>query len=327
MTPQPRRTYWHLEGRGRVPSEYEIVSTQLLPSATKGFAVRTGVAAWIERHRHTGGLVCADWDAFADPQATTYASYVEVQNERTIHVQSVFASLGDQRSPDAWLRCVREILAPLRYPAHGLQMVSAYLGSMAPSGRLAIALSFQTADAIRVVQHLAERLALFRRQHPNIADDARAHWESEPAWQPWRKLIEELLVTYGFEEALIGLNLVVKPAFDAFFLHHLAQTAATLGDFATQQMLGSLAQNAAWQRAFTRSLVDLLALSDAGNLARIAELVGRTLPAARAAVEVSAERLAALSGCAVGTPALHALHEEYLAQLGVGSQAMHEDPR
>lgn len=291
-----RRTYWHLQAQGRVPSDYEIASTALLYHPGHGFGVRTPGAHWMERH--ASRLRCADWDRFADPRATTYAAYTELQQRRAIYLDTVLDTVGsaDQTLPAEWLQCLRELVAPLRYPAHGLQMVAAYAGSMAPGGRLVIALAFQAADAMRVVQCLAYRLAQLRRLHPAIADDAASAWRGARHWQPWRKLIEQLLVTYDWDEALMALNLVVKPAFDALFLGALAQAAARQGDDTTQRMLASLGEDSAWQRDWTEALLRMLAVEEPENRRVASELAAHWVPRALQAAEASCERLAGVAG-------------------------------
>ena len=46
-----RRTFWHLEGKRRVPTDYEIKSSRLLYYPERGLAVKTPVGAWIERYQ------------------------------------------------------------------------------------------------------------------------------------------------------------------------------------------------------------------------------------------------------------------------------------
>ena len=51
MSGAPPRTYWHLLGTKRVPSEYEIVSSRLLYYPGRGFEVKVPAAAWYEGSR------------------------------------------------------------------------------------------------------------------------------------------------------------------------------------------------------------------------------------------------------------------------------------
>src|SRR5205085_2291814 len=85
--------------------------------------------------------------------------------------------------------------------------------------------------------------------------DARAVWQTDPAWQPWREVIERLLVTYDWGEALIALCFSIKPRFDELFGAQLAELARTSGDDALAHLLGSLAEDGKWHRAWSAELV------------------------------------------------------------------------
>src|SRR5436190_135955 len=51
------------------------------------------------------------------------------------------------------------LLSALRFPLHGLQMVAAYVGALAPSGRISVACALQAADQLRAIQRLCQWLA------------------------------------------------------------------------------------------------------------------------------------------------------------------------
>jgi Methane/Phenol/Toluene Hydroxylase len=51
----------------------------------------------------------------------------------------------------AMVGLARSHTGPLRFPGHGLQMLAAYIGKMAPSSRITMAASFQAADEMRSV--------------------------------------------------------------------------------------------------------------------------------------------------------------------------------
>ena len=105
------------------------------------------------------------------------------------------------------------VLAPLRYPIHGLQMLAAYVGHMAPSGRIVVAAAFQSADEMRRVHRIAYRMRQLQNKRVAFGKDSKAEWQSEPMWQPLREMIERLLVTFDWAEAFTGVNLVLKPMF------------------------------------------------------------------------------------------------------------------
>jgi len=268
-----RRTYWHLEPLRRKPTDYDVVTSRLLYYPERGFEVDLPIGAWYARHQRGSPLRVNDWDGFRDPRETTYTRYTELQKAQEIYVDGLLESIEmtghDQRLHPEWVALLDRVLAPLRYPVHALQMAAAYVASMAPGGRIVVAAALQAADEIRRVQRLAYRAAQLRQLHPHFARESRATWEDDPLWQPMRALLERLLVTYDFGEALVALNLAVKPAFDRLFLIDFGELAARRGDEVLGKIFLSLEQDCAWHRAWTAALVDHAITSDPDNRAVI----------------------------------------------------------
>jgi toluene monooxygenase system protein E len=266
-----RRTYWHLESLGRKPTDYEIVSSRLLYYPGRGLEVRVPAGDWIRRHQAGSPLTRADWERFEDPRATTYASYVTLRNEREIYVDGLLRAAeesgADRALSPGWVGTLDRLMAPLRYPIHGLQMAGAYVAHLAPEGRVVLAGLFQAADEMRRVHRLAYRLRQIQDAHPGTGEGSRALWQDDPMWQPLRELVERLLATYDWGEAFAALNLAVKPVFDALFLRGFARLARRNGDEALAGMLGSFGEDAAWHREWSGALARL-AVEDRPDLAR-----------------------------------------------------------
>ena len=74
-----QRTYWHLDGLGRRPTDYEIASSRLMYHAERGFEVRGPLAESLERRSK---LAMSDWGKFRDPRQTTYALYTHLQRTK-----------------------------------------------------------------------------------------------------------------------------------------------------------------------------------------------------------------------------------------------------
>jgi toluene monooxygenase system protein E len=282
-----QRTYWHLEGRGRVPSDYEVTTSKLLYYPERGFEVNTPIGAWYERHQ-TGSRLRATWAGFSDPRETTYARYVELQDRQEAFVDELLRSVDDtdsdaELSPD-WLSVLDAVLPVLRYPAHALHMSAAYVGSMAPEGRVVVSCALQAADEMRRIQRFAYRMRQLQEVRPNFGDGARSAWQTAAGWQPLRRVLEHLLCTYDFGEAAIALNLVVKPAFDRLFMFHFARHASERGDALLAQMLGSLARDCSWQRAWTGAFVRAALAEREDNQQPIVEWISRWWPPMREAL-------------------------------------------
>lgn len=259
---RPLKTYSHLAGARRVPSEYEIATTRLLYQPQRGFEVDVPLADWYRRHQQGSALRCADWEAFADPRATTYTAYTALQSRQEAHAEGLLRSI-DERDYDAALpaparELVVRLLSPLRFAVHGLQMVAAYVGQLAPASRIAIAAMLQAADELRRLQRIAYRVAQLRRADARLEDaDARgrALWQRDPAWQPLRRLIERLLVTWDWGEALVALNVCTKPLLDEAVLVGFAAAARQAGDYLLGELFFSLKGDCLWHAAWTEALL------------------------------------------------------------------------
>lgn len=298
------RTWPMLQGARRKPSEYEIVTHQVSYHFDNGPApfaldVGTPMNRWYLRYREGSPLKAADWNAFRDPRKLTYRSYVEQQSRREAHVDSIV----DRYESEAhavelgadWVALLSRTYLASRYSCHALQMAAMYLASMAPSSYVTNCAEFQAADEMRRIQRIAYRAAALAASHdPALREPgtARAIWETDPAWQPLRECLERLLVAYDWGEALVALNLCVKPAHDAVLITQLAEAARAAGDEELVLTLGDVAldseRSAEWSEALTAFAVE----QSPENEATIDAWVATWRPRAEAAVAPLRELLA-----------------------------------
>jgi toluene monooxygenase system protein E len=291
----PLRTYSHLAAERRVPSEYDVVTSRMLYHPQRGFEVEVPLAAWYQRHQKGSLLACADWERFRDPRETTYPAYTALQSRQEVHLQGVARSWDatehDPAVAAGWAQAFARVLAPLRFPLHGFQMIAAYAGQMAPSGRITIACAFQAADEMRRVHWLARRMGHLRRSDPSLPAESRKHWQEGAAWQPLRRAVELALVAFDWGEALVALNLCLKPLLEGLFLTELGRQARQGQDFLLAQMLDSFDEDGRWHRDWSAALVRLAQAERPENCAAIAGWVDRWYPLGRAALEAAAPLL------------------------------------
>jgi toluene monooxygenase system protein E len=321
MTEHPRekprsrlKTYSHLQGQRRLPSEYELLTTELLYYPRRGFEVEVPLAEWYQKYQRESRFVCDDWERFADPRETTYARYTAIQKTRESFVDGILSSV--ERSPPAavpgWMKTLERAFSPLRYPFHGFQMISAYIAQMAPSGRITVAALFQSADEMRRVQRIAYRAAQLRQAAPDFAAGARELWQRELAWQPLREAVERLLVAYDWGEAFAGLALCVKPLVDELFMVELAAAARRAGDYPLGEILSSLDEDCRWHRAWSAALVRMALSARPDNRGVLSEGIARWRPLGLRAVQAAAP----LFGDAAAAAAVDERHRAWLAELG-----------
>lgn len=282
-----QRSYWHLQARGRVPQPYEIATSQLLYHTELGFALPTPGADWMQRYGLASPLR-GKFREFQDPRSTTYARYVELQAARESFVEQLLLAAeqtGEDRAlPPGWLDVLGAVLPVLRYPSHALHMLAAYVAHLAPEGRVVVAGAFQAADELRRLQHWAYRMRQLQELRPGFGEAAREQWQTHPAWQPLRRVLERLLVTYDFGEAFCALQLVVKPALDELYMVEFAALAQERGDRLFAALAQALEADCSWQRAWSDELVRVALREYPDNVASLRAWVAHWWPPMQAAL-------------------------------------------
>lgn len=238
---KPLKTWSHLAGNRRRPSEYEIVSTYLhtsLDNLEKPWEMDIDVHMnqWYLKYRNNSPLQLEDWDAFKDPDQLIYRTYNILQDGQETYVKSLFDQFSDREHDKSlergWVELLSKVYSPVRYLFHGLQMGSAYIAQMAPASTITNCAVFQTADSLRWLTHTAYRTRELSINYPDIGfgEKEKQIWEDHPGWQGFRELVEKALVAWDWGEAFVAINLVLKPAVDASLLHQLGNAGRQQGD-------------------------------------------------------------------------------------------------
>jgi hypothetical protein len=293
----PQKTYWHLLQQRRMPTEYEIVTSKLLSYTGEGFTGKrfeldVPLLDWYKRFQQDSPLTCTSWENFRDPRETTYTRYTDIQRHKEIFVDGILEEIEttgyDRQISSRWLQVLSRVVAPLRYPGHGLQMLASYIGQMAPSGRIVITAALQSADEMRRVQRIAYRVRQLQQFHLGFATDSKARWETDPLWQPLRIAIEKLLVCYDWAEAFVGLNLVLKPLVDEVFMKHFSDLALREGDYLLGRVFYSLNEDCQWHREWSQALTRMVIQDNSHNTAIIQGWIEKWHPIAARALQAFA---------------------------------------
>lgn len=296
------KTWSSFGNLGRKPSEYEVV-THRMNHTTGAVPLEMGPEVhgnrWLQQHRDAIALDVTPLEDFRDPDAMTYRKYTTEQDQQETYVdgllaQSAESGRGDGLLSTAALDLLQSAMTPTRYLGHGLQMVSAYVQQLARSSYVANCASFQTADQMRRVQRVAYRTRQLADAYPQrgFGRSERQSWEHAPDWQPAREAIERLLVAFDWDEAFVGLNLVVKPLADELFLRSFAAVAREAGDELDAQIAENLFRDALRQRRWTAAATRLLVAAGESNATRVATLVAMWQPLGERMVEGGARLLA-----------------------------------
>ncbi|MBO0819545.1 MAG: aromatic/alkene monooxygenase hydroxylase subunit beta [Nocardiopsaceae bacterium] len=300
---RPLRTWSIADAGRRRPTEYEIVTKKFhyhFGRQPAPFDLDPGSAInqWYLKHREGSPLRADDWEGFSDPAQLNYRRYIALQHDREIYAERVvdsFEALDHDANLDpAWVAVLARLYLPARFAFHVLQIVSLYVGQLGPSAAITNASFFQAADELRALQWIAYRARSLSEAHgPELADGnvTRGIWEDDPAWQPARETLETLLLAYDWGEAFTALNLVVKPALDAFFKERLADAAASRGDGLTAQLLRESGVDSARSREWTSALETYATAQRAENEPVLRDWKEKWRPAADRAVNGLAQIL------------------------------------
>lgn len=300
MTAAPTRRLktWSVAGDSRrKPTEYEAVTGKFhyhfnRRPAPFDLDPDSAINRWYLKHREGSPLQTDNWEGFRDPAALNYRRYIALQHDREIYAEGVvdhYEALGNDHKLDpAWIETLTRIYVPARYLFHVLQITSLYVGQLAPSAYITNAAFFQAADELRALQWIAYRaksLSLTHGAQLANTEATRRIWETDQAWQPARETLERLLLAYDWGEAFTALNLVVKPAFDAFFKEVFVDVAAHNGDGLTAALLQESRVDTTRNQAWSAALARYALTANPGNRAVIYDWVEKWRPFADRAVD------------------------------------------
>ncbi len=324
------KTFSRLADGRRVPSEYEIVSSQLHYHFPHKFELsqENPVSKWYYQYREGSPLKCENWETFADPRRTTYRGYNGLQDDKETLVDGLLAEIDDSGYDDKlsqeWIDFLHHWYGPLRYAAHGLEMMSAYVGQMAPASRVTNCSTFQAADEMRRLQRIAYR-SVQLNQHRGGCDPAahRGFWEDAEAFQPLRKLLEEALIAYDFGESFTALHLVIKPRIDPLINEQMCgELAAANTDTILREIHYSFNEDSKWHRRWSTDLARAVIADTAGNADQMNEWIDKWKDAGDEAVTALAGVLSDAPNGIDGAAVASAINEAATAHAKEATAAM-----
>ncbi|WP_440995071.1 aromatic/alkene monooxygenase hydroxylase subunit beta [Arhodomonas sp. SL1] len=292
---KPLKTWSHLAGNRRRPSEYEVVSTNLhyfTDNQERPWELDSNLAMqrWYKEYCFGSPLKHDDWDAFRDPDQLVYRTYNLLQDGQESYVQGLFDQFNDrghdQMLAREWVETLARVYTPARYLFHAMQMGSAYIMQIAPASTISNCATYETADHLRWLTHTAYRTRELANCYPDVGfgERERAIWEKDPAWQGFRELVEKALTAWDWGEAFTAINLVTKPAVEETLLQQLGDLAQSEGDTLLGLLTQAQKRDAERHRRWSSALVKM-ALEKEGNGEVLQRWVAEWEPLADGAIE------------------------------------------
>ncbi|MFX1673975.1 phenol hydroxylase [Paraburkholderia sp. A2WS-5] len=152
-----------------------------------------------------------NWYALKDPRQFYYASWATARARQQDTMESNFEFVESRRMidlmPDEVAAQALDILVPLRHAAWGANMNNAQICALGYGTVFTAAAMFHAMDNLGVAQYLT-RLAL-SMDGPDALDAAKAAWQTDAAWQPLRRYVEDTFVVADPVELFIAQNLAL----------------------------------------------------------------------------------------------------------------------
>lgn len=266
---KPLKTWSHLAANKRRPTEYEIVSTNILwntPNSDLKWSqgANTPIIKWRREHRDGSPVKHNDWNAFRDPDQMVYRTYNLMQDGQEVYVDGLLNEYSnnehDLTLSESWLGVLAQAYTPARYLIHSLQMSLGYLVALAPCSTIANPLMFECADQVRWLSRIAYRTAELNKVHPGVGFGTaeRSRWEGEAIWDGFLELTERNLIAWDWNEQFFVLHCVLKPAIDEAFIHQLGKAARAEGDLLTGMLLDAQYTDSERSRRFAAAVMRFL---------------------------------------------------------------------
>jgi toluene monooxygenase system protein E len=305
---KPLKTWSHLAKRRRKPSEYEIVSTNLLyntrdPNAPYELDPNLFMNRWYKTYRDGSPVKHDDWNAFRDPDELVYRTYNMLQDGQETYVFGLFDQFNEREHDKAleptWAGTLARLYTPGRYLFHTLQMGSVYLQQMSPASTITNCAAFQAADSFRWLSHAAYRTKELSLTFPDkgFGNGERNYWENDAAWQGFRELMEKVLVAWDWGETFVALNLVAKPAIEEVVLRRLGLAARHNNDTLLGMLTDAQLLDADRHRRWATALVKMMA-EKPGNAQAIKTWIAQWEPLADKAIDAFCAALSDLPNAA-----------------------------
>lgn len=305
---KPLKTWSHLAGRRRKPSEYEVVSVNLHYNTRPGtdpyeLDPNMFMNRWYRKNRDGSPMQHDNWNAYRDPDELIYRTYTMLQDGAETYVYGLLNQFNEREHDKAltsqWAGSLARLYTPGRYLFHTVQMTSAYIAQIAPASTISLCAAFQGMDSFRWLSHTAYRAKELETTFPDkgFGIDERKYWEDDPAWQGFRELMEKVMVAYDWAESFVALNLVAKPAIEEAVLRKLGEAGRHNNDTLLGMLTDAEIVDSVRHKRQAAALVKMVC-EQAGNAEVIRGWVAKWEPLADKAIEAFCGALPDVSGAA-----------------------------
>jgi hypothetical protein len=294
---QAPRDLTYIKPRRRRLTEYEAVTcfTQPDPSAydQEGwFLLREdGRPAW---RKESTALRHHDWYSYRDPSSLWQRTYVRLQAEQERAIERLTEDMASSQGlsdvdPHWLLDIIGSHYGVWSFFEYGMFRVFARAQREALSDTLGTALCFESMDRIRHAQAIVLYVMDLQNAGLSVGENsAKERWTLEPAYQPLRRLTEELMATADWAEVSVAVNLIVDPIVSEIGMSQMVRRCGVLHGDVVSPVIATTAErdrrrNSTWTEELIRMVLDERCEFAGANRAVLQGWADQWLPKAREA--------------------------------------------
>lgn len=223
-----RQTFTHIaerQGADKAASRYIEATMDVQPNANFHYRPTWDPAHELFDPSRTQ-LVMQDWYALKDPRQFYYGTYTQSRARMQETAEADFAFVEERglaaRYDDAARQTALDFYVPLRHVAWGANMNGAYMCAYGYGTAITQPCLYAGMDQLGMAQYLS-RLGLLLG-HTGDLEAAKHAWMEAPAWQPLRRLVEDLWVVKDWFELFVAQNVVLDGLLFALAYKEVDQT-------------------------------------------------------------------------------------------------------
>ncbi len=214
-------------------------------------------------------IVMSDWYKLLDPRKYHYMTYVSTRSKQNSANQQSFDFTENSGLINKMSLATKEkiykYITPLRHYEYGVNLNNLTIVARGYGTAFTSASLFYAADSLGMAQHITKTILTICENEVSVLEEGKQTWMEDSAWQPLRKLMENIMVLKDPVEMLIAQDVVLDGMVLPLLLKELPDEIAENGDF-TLKMLVSFINE--WQDESTKwldSIVKVMATESVEN--------------------------------------------------------------
>ncbi len=229
-----------------------------------------------------------DWYALKDPRQFYYGTYTQTRARQQDVLESNFNFVEKNNVLNTFslelLKKAEKLLIPLRHYEWGANMNNSFITGYAYGATLTNATMFATMDRLGSAQYLTKIGLLLDGNQGASLERAKTAWMDEPAWQPLRENIENMLVLKDWYELFVAQNLVFDGYIYPLVKHIVDRDLVAQGASAISLLTGFMSDWFEETQPWVNSVIKTTALESDENRQQIMQWIEKWQPQVRSVV-------------------------------------------